>query len=65
MVARTGRNIDIEVDGGINDITAPVVVRAGANVLVAGSFVFESDDPDEKVELLRKVCLPAHPSLNS
>ena len=65
MVARTGRNIDIEVDGGINDITAPVVVRAGANVLVAGSFVFESDDPDEKVELLRKVCLPADPSLNS
>ena len=34
------RPIDIEVDGGITPATAPAVVRAGANVLVAGSSVF-------------------------
>ena len=36
-----GRPIDIEVDGGITPETAPRVVRAGANVLVAGSAVFK------------------------
>jgi ribulose-phosphate 3-epimerase len=38
-----GRPIDIEVDGGITPETAPEVVRAGANVLVAGSAVFKGD----------------------
>jgi ribulose-phosphate 3-epimerase len=36
-----GRPIDIEVDGGIEPDNAPVVARAGANVLVAGSAVFK------------------------
>jgi ribulose-phosphate 3-epimerase len=36
-----GRPIDIEVDGGITPETAPLVTRAGANVLVAGSAVFK------------------------
>jgi ribulose-phosphate 3-epimerase len=36
-----GRPIDIEVDGGITPETAPIVARAGANVLVAGSAVFK------------------------
>jgi ribulose-phosphate 3-epimerase len=36
-----GRPIDIEIDGGITPETAPVVTRAGANVLVAGSAVFK------------------------
>jgi len=35
---------DIEVDGGINGITAPVAVEAGANVLVSGSYLFKADD---------------------
>lgn len=38
-----GRNIDIEVDGGITAETAPLVVKAGANALVAGSAVFKGD----------------------
>jgi ribulose-phosphate 3-epimerase len=38
-----GRDIDIEVDGGITPETAPLVVKAGANVLVAGSAVFKGD----------------------
>ena len=41
-----GRPIDIEVDGGISPETAPLVARAGANVLVAGSAVFKGGKPD-------------------
>jgi ribulose-phosphate 3-epimerase len=41
-----GRDIDIEVDGGITPETAAAVVRAGANVLVAGSAVFRGHNPD-------------------
>src|SRR4051812_27567221 len=41
-----GRPIDIEVDGGITRETAAQVVRAGANVLVAGSAVFKGGTPD-------------------
>src|SRR4051812_13021708 len=41
-----GRPIDIEVDGGITPETAPKVVHAGANVLVAGSAVFKGGTPD-------------------
>jgi ribulose-phosphate 3-epimerase len=37
--------VGVEVDGGINEDTAPRVVRAGANLLVAGSAVFGSADP--------------------
>jgi ribulose-phosphate 3-epimerase len=40
-----GDEVGVEVDGGINDDTAGAVVRAGANLLVAGSAVFGSDDP--------------------
>jgi len=41
-----GRPIDIEVDGGITPQTAPAVVKAGANALVAGSAVFKGGKPD-------------------
>ena len=40
------RPIDIEVDGGITPETAPLVARAGANVLVAGSAVFKGGTPE-------------------
>lgn len=36
--------MDIEVDGGINDKTAPIAVKAGANVLVVSSFIFKAED---------------------
>jgi len=41
-----GRPIDIEVDGGITPEMAPSVIRAGANVLVAGSAVFKGGKPE-------------------
>ena len=44
---------DLEVDGGIDAGTAPDVVRAGANVLVAGSYVFRSDSYMQAIDSLR------------
>ena len=41
MIDRTGREIMLEVDGGVNAQTAPGVISAGADVLVAGSAVFK------------------------
>jgi len=41
-----GRPIDIEVDGGITPETAPAVIAAGANVLVAGTAVFRGGTPE-------------------
>ena len=48
-----GRNIDIEVDGGITIANAADVVRAGANVLVAGSAVFKSGDYGANIRAIR------------
>lgn len=49
-----GRNIDIEVDGGITTETAPLVAKAGANVLVAGSSVFKGTDYGANIRALRQ-----------
>lgn len=54
MLATRGLMPDIEVDGGIDPRTAPPAVRAGANVLVAGSAVFRSPaGPAEAIRALR------------
>lgn len=45
-------NLDIQVDGGINDSTAKLVKEAGANILVAGSYVF-SGDYKERIDSLK------------
>ena len=44
---------DVEVDGGIDDRTAPQVIEAGANILVAGSYVFRHASYLEAIESLR------------
>ena len=52
-IAKSGRSIYLEVDGGINDMTAPVVRQAGANVLVAGKYIFSSEDYGAAIASLR------------
>ena len=47
------KNIDIQVDGGINADTAPVVARAGATVLVMGSAIYKSDNPLKYIKKVR------------
>ncbi len=46
-------NADIEVDGGITDKTAPLVVAQGANILVAGSYIFKSNNRKNAIKRLR------------
>ena len=41
MIEKTGRDIDLEVDGGVKLSNAEEILAAGANVLVAGSAVFK------------------------
>ena len=43
----------IVVDGGINEVTGKECSLAGADVLVAGSYVFNSDNPEERIDSLR------------
>lgn len=43
-ISESGREIDLQVDGGVNAETAKVCVESGANVLVAGSYLFSKPD---------------------
>lgn len=54
-IDRRGLNIDLEVDGGINAETAPLAVKAGANVLVAGSYIFSAEDMSQKVKEIKSL----------
>lgn len=47
-------DVDIQVDGGINAETIKLCAKAGANVFVAGSAVFKSEDPAETISLLKR-----------
>ena len=54
MIAHAGLQCDVEVDGGIHEATAPLVVQAGANLLVAGSAVYnERESVAEAIAILR------------
>jgi ribulose-phosphate 3-epimerase len=53
LIRERGLRVDIEVDGGIDARTAPVVVAAGASILVAGSAVFGQDDRSAAMESIR------------
>ncbi|NWG75997.1 MAG: ribulose-phosphate 3-epimerase [Rubrivivax sp.] len=54
MIDQSGKDIFLEVDGGINPEIAPIVVRAGADLLVAGSAIFHANDYAEVIECLKK-----------
>lgn len=55
LVNESGRDIDIQVDGGINKENLSVVLEAGANVIVAGSAVFKNDIAANVAEFLEKM----------
>lgn len=46
---------DIEIDGGVNNETVKDAYQAGANVAVAGSYVFGADNPSDKIDAIKKV----------
>lgn len=53
-------NIPIEVDGGINDKTAPLAEKAGANVLVCGSYIFKNGDIAGQIRKLEGILNEGH-----
>lgn len=55
MIDDAGTHTLIEIDGGVQDETAPRLVKAGADVLVSGSYVFKSADPHATIEALKKL----------
>ena len=54
MVDKRGLDIEIEVDGGISPETIGLVSSAGANVFVAGSAIFYSEDYGKTIRLMRE-----------
>ena len=56
LILKTHAKTLIEVDGGVNAQNAPKLVAAGADVLVAGNFVFSASDPEKTIADLKKDC---------
>ena len=55
LIRESGSETLIEVDGGVNTETGQALVEAGADALVAGSFVFNSPDPQETIRALKEL----------
>lgn len=55
IIERNNASTLIEIDGGVNDQNARKLVEAGADVLVAGSFVFSSDNPAATIANLKEI----------
>lgn len=55
MIEAKGAKTIIEIDGGVNDKNAKALVDAGAEALVAGSFVFKSADPKATIAQLKEI----------
>ncbi|MEA5427377.1 ribulose-phosphate 3-epimerase [Arcicella lustrica] len=55
MIQEKGLNTLIEIDGGVNQETGQKLVNAGADILIAGSYVFGAKDPIETIANLKKI----------
>ena len=55
LIQSTGSDCQIEIDGGVTNENAEKLVHAGANILVAGSYVFKSSNPTETITKLSKL----------
>ena len=53
IIDSTNSHALIEVDGGVDNITAPHLVEAGCDVLVSGSYVFKAPSPDNAILTLK------------
>jgi len=54
-IERRGLKVEVEVDGGINDETAPRCIAAGATVLAAASSIYKAGDPAEAARRLAEI----------
>ena len=55
MIERNGSKALIEVDGGVNEETGRQLKEAGADILVAGNYVFKADDPLARIATLKNL----------
>jgi ribulose-phosphate 3-epimerase len=55
LIKNSGSKALIEVDGGVNQQNAKLLIEAGADVLVAGNFVFSSSDPKSVIKELKMI----------
>ena len=55
LIQQSGSHALIEVDGGVNAQTGKRLVEAGTDVLVAGSYVFGAENPEERIHLLKNL----------
>ena len=56
LIDASGLDVDLEVDGGINENTVEQAVRAGARLLVAGSAVYGRPEPvPDRIKILRQL----------
>ncbi|RSK41968.1 ribulose-phosphate 3-epimerase [Mangrovimonas spongiae] len=55
LIDRKGASTQIEIDGGVTNKNAKALVDAGADVLVAGSYVFKSDNPKDTIAHLKSL----------
>lgn len=53
LIDKTGSDALIQVDGGVNEKTAPLLLEAGADVLVAGNAVFAASSPEDMIHQLK------------
>jgi len=51
--ARQNPQLEIEVDGGVNNLNAPELIAAGVDILVAGSYIFNAENYSQQVNILR------------
>lgn len=57
IILEKGTETLIEIDGGVNLANAPKLISAGADILVAGSFVFSSSDPIQTIAELKSITM--------
>lgn len=55
LITLTGSNAQIEIDGGVNDVTGAQLAEASADILVAGSYVFGAQDPLKTIDGLKNL----------
>ena len=55
MIQRSGSNALIEVDGGVNEETGRLLKEAGADIVVAGNYVFKAEDPLKNISILKNL----------
>lgn len=55
LIAEMGSHAEIEIDGGVNEVTGKQLAEAGADIVVAGNYVFKAAQPTEAIALLNRL----------